>query len=292
MSFQYYVTDDGGGTNQSANATDSLYVMPVNDSPVITRPDSATTSGPSSPITFSIANGNPISIYDLETDPASGIAAMSLDATHGTLTLHSITGLHFSKGDGTDDTQIYVAGTYNDINNALDGLVFTPTDHQPALGSILIGTRDAQGDGMGGWGRRADNVDIYINSTEAQWDVNQPPVNTVPGAQTASANNPIVFTGPGKMFSVSDAQAGNDAVVSVTLTASGGSLTLSDTKDLRFTEGDGINDGRVGFWATITQTNAGPGWTRVPAVRGLYRPSRHNDEYQRSRPHRDRPCQD
>ena len=33
-------------------------------------------------------------------------------------------------------------------------------------------------------------------------------------------------------------------------------MTLAHTKDLYFTEGDGINDGRIGVWGTVNAINA------------------------------------
>ena len=48
--------------------------------------------------------------------------------THGEMTLHGTTGLVFSVGDGSRDTEMISSGTINNINSAVDGLVFTPSD--------------------------------------------------------------------------------------------------------------------------------------------------------------------
>ena len=85
---------------------------------------------------------------------------------------------------------------------------------------------------------------------------NLPPVNTVPAAQTANYVGTLVFsTANGNAISTSDPDAGTSAV-QVTLTATGGTLTLSGTTGLTFSAGDGTADATMTFTGTLTNINA------------------------------------
>jgi hypothetical protein len=84
---------------------------------------------------------------------------------------------------------------------------------------------------------------------------NQPPVNSVPIAQTTNENTNLVFsTTNNNLISISDPDAGTSPV-KVTLTATHGVLTLSGTNNLSFTTGDGTADATMTFTGTISNIN-------------------------------------
>jgi hypothetical protein len=84
---------------------------------------------------------------------------------------------------------------------------------------------------------------------------NQPPVNSLPGAQTTNEDTPLVFSsGNSNQISVSDPDAGGNPIL-VTLTATNGNITLSGTAGLSFTAGDGSADTTMTFKGTITNIN-------------------------------------
>ena len=114
-----------GGAGEETAYVD-LIVTPanVNDPPVNAVPGSQTT-GEDTPLTFSAARGNRLSISDA--DAGSNPVIVTLTATNGTLTLGSMAHLVFGTGDGTDDPSMTFVGTIDEINAALEGLVFTPT---------------------------------------------------------------------------------------------------------------------------------------------------------------------
>jgi hypothetical protein len=86
--------------------------------------------------------------------------------------------------------------------------------------------------------------------------INDPPVNTVPGAQSTDANAPLTFSAAaGNAISVSDPDAGANPV-EVTLTATHGTLTLSGTTGLSFTAGDGTDDPTMTFTGTLAAINS------------------------------------
>ncbi len=86
---------------------------------------------------------------------------------------------------------------------------------------------------------------------------NQPPVNTVPGAQVTNEDTALVFTGP-TAISTSDPDAGGSSV-QVTLTATNGSFSLGGTTGLTFTPpgagNDGTNDTQMIFTGSISDIN-------------------------------------
>ncbi|WP_117003302.1 DUF4347 domain-containing protein, partial [Cysteiniphilum litorale] len=83
--------------------------------------------------------------------------------------------------------------------------------------------------------------------------VNDPPVNTVPGAQSVDEDSTLVFnTANSNLISVADA---DHAALSVTLTVTKGRLTLSQTTGLTFVIGSN-GESRMKFSGSITDINA------------------------------------
>ncbi|MEQ1852782.1 MAG: Calx-beta domain-containing protein, partial [Chthoniobacteraceae bacterium] len=86
--------------------------------------------------------------------------------------------------------------------------------------------------------------------------VNDPPVNSVPGAQTTNEDTPLVFSsGNGNLISISDVDAGG-GIVRVTLNPTNGRVTLSTTAGLTFATGDGAVDSTMTFTGTVANINA------------------------------------
>ncbi|MFN9587779.1 MAG: beta strand repeat-containing protein [Pseudomonadaceae bacterium] len=157
--------DDGGNTGSGGAQTDSttvtLDVSAVNDAPVNSLP-SAQNVDQDANLVFNSGNGNLISISDV--DAGSNMVEVTLSATNGLLSLSDITGLSFSTGDGTGDASMTFSGSISDINNALNGLVFTPTGGYNGAASIQISTNDQGWSGSGGAQTDTDTVSITVNS--------------------------------------------------------------------------------------------------------------------------------
>ena len=65
---------------------------------------------PTGAVIFNAANGNLISVSDV--DAGTGLVKVTLTATHGTMTLSGVTGLTFDPGqDGTADATMTFTGT-------------------------------------------------------------------------------------------------------------------------------------------------------------------------------------
>jgi VCBS repeat-containing protein len=131
----------------------------------------------------------------------------------------------------------------------------------------------------------ADTNNIYIVQVQASAgavpatqtitvtviNVNEAPVNSVPGAQTFNEDvNRIFSSGNGNQISISDPDAGANPV-QVTLTATNGTLSTNGVAGLTFTpanaSNDGVDDATLTFTGTITNINAAlNGLTYKPAL--------------------------
>ena len=244
-------TNDQGNTGSGGALSDSdtvnITVNAVNDAPVNSIPAPQSTNEDTS-LVFSSGNGNPISIADL--DIAANPVEVTLTASNGAITLSGTTGLTFSSGDGTADAVMTFTGSVANINAALNGLSFAPTAQYNGAASLQITTNDQGNSGSGGALSDSDTVNITVNA------VNDAPLNTVPGPQSTNEDTSLVFNaGNGNLISIADLDAGAGAV-QVTLTATNGAITLSQTTGLTFTAGDGTSDAVMTFTGTAANINA------------------------------------
>ena len=84
---------------------------------------------------------------------------------------------------------------------------------------------------------------------------NDAPVNSVPGTQTAREGQPLLFNAANSnLISVGDVDAASGAM-QVTLTGTGGTITISGTSGLSFSAGDGTADATMTFIGTLTNIN-------------------------------------
>lgn len=121
-----------GNHTETATATDTLTITPVNDAPVNTVPgtqmDNIALPGD---VVFSAANGNQISV----SDPDNQSLSVTLAVSNGTLTLNGTAGLTFANGgDGTG--AMTFTGSIDDINAALNGLSYRTDSTDTTAGDI------------------------------------------------------------------------------------------------------------------------------------------------------------
>lgn len=129
-SFTYTVTS--GGVTETANVTVTTTVP--NYAPTLTTPASQTLAEDGLHV-FSIANGNAISVADGNNDNLS----VTLNASRGTLLLAQTAGLPVT-GNGTGS--VTLTGTPASLNDALNGLAFTPTADYYGAASITVSASD------------------------------------------------------------------------------------------------------------------------------------------------------
>ncbi|WP_049823950.1 VCBS domain-containing protein, partial [Bradyrhizobium sp. WSM2254] len=135
-SFNYTVSD--GSLTDTAVVT--VTINGANDAPVNTVPGTQEVVQNTN-VTFNGAKL--ISISDV--DVGAGTETVTLSVAHGTLTLSGTTGLSFTTGDGTTDATMTFSGTGANINNALNGLLYNPTDTFVGADTLTITTTDQGG---------------------------------------------------------------------------------------------------------------------------------------------------
>ncbi len=87
-------------------------------------------------------------------------------------------------------------------------------------------------------------------------NINEAPVNAVPGPQTIAEDSSLVFSSTnGNAISVSDVDVGG-GLLGVRLTVTNGTLTLGTTVNLSFGFGDGLNDRDMIIAGTAAELNA------------------------------------
>ena len=233
----------GSGGAQTDTDTININIGGVNDPPVNSMPAPPTVNQ-DTPLTMSGAGAIQISDVDAGSNPVQ----VALVATNGTMTLNGIAGLSFTLGDGTTDASMTFTGTISAINTSLNGMQFNPSPGFFGAASIQITTNDQGNTGSGGALQDQDTLTITVIQ------VNQPPVNSVPGAQTINEDTSRTFSsGNGNLISISDPDAGG-ATVRVSLSVSNGTLTLSGTTGLVF--GSGANGtASMTFDGTIANIN-------------------------------------
>ena len=128
--------------------------------------------------------------------------------------------------------------------------------YMPALNAngsadITIVARDF--DGVLNGGNNTSGAQTFKITVNA---VNDAPVTSGPSAFLTNQNTPFTSSAAnGSLISISDVDAGNDPI-SVTLTATDGTVTLATTTGLTLSLGDGTDDVTTSFSGTLTAINA------------------------------------
>jgi hypothetical protein len=204
--FQYTISNGaGGGTN---TATVNVAIAGVNDSPVNNLQSATGNINEDNPLTFNSANSNQINITDVD---AGSSPTVTLTASNGILTLGSTANVTVT-GDGTGT--VTVSGPLADVNNALDGLVFTPSPNFNGSTSIQIQTNDGNG------GTDTDSIAITVN---AQPD---PPALDLNGSASGqNFSNTVIGSGVAVNIAspteASGADPDGDEVQTITIALSG-----------------------------------------------------------------------
>ncbi len=183
------VTDDLGNTGSSGpvSTTSSVAIhigAPAN--PANNVIPGAQTTTLNTPLIFMPANANAISI-------GSSWQDVQLTATHGKLTLSGTNGLSFSSGTGTGDASMEFSGSQSAMNQALNGLIFTPATGYTGSAQIQVTTIIPPILGLLFGSSQTSNIAVTIAAAPAP--ANQAPTVTVPVAQATVQNAAVVFSG-------------------------------------------------------------------------------------------------
>src|SRR5207248_693901 len=156
-----------------------------NDKPVINYTGANPTSMQEhTPVVFSMANGNAITLTDVDfaETGSTGVETMELTVPQGKLTLGSTAaGLTYLNGNGTGD--INISGSLTDLNAALSGLTYTATANPSASVVLNVIANDGGNVGASGGTQSAVPLNVTINIT-AQ---NDAPVNLLNGTALSAS---------------------------------------------------------------------------------------------------------
>ncbi len=238
--FVYTVSD--GVTSKQATVT--VNIGSVNDPPVITVPAGQTTNEDTDK-TFA---GGAISVADPDASDGQLLVTVNVpNAAAGTFSLgNPASGVTFTAGDGTRDTQMTFTGNLTQINNAFGAATFHPALNYNGPASVVITVNDQGNTGELG-GPKSDTKNLTISVTPD----NDPPVNTVPGAQTVPNNAAFVFSAPnGNLISIADADG--DVNVQTDLSVTAGSLAVKPGGGATITAPNAMS---VRIAGTVSQVN-------------------------------------
>ena len=201
------IKDDGGTANGGADTkgigiASLVTISAVNDAPAISAPATAT-AAEETPLVFSVANGNPIVISDV--DAGAGLVSVTVSISNGTATLASIVGVNTVSGDGTGTISLY--GTLTSINNALNGLTFVAASNYDETSRININVNDFGNTGPG-FVMLEDSHTIDVTITP----VNDAPV-TVTDSYTVAEDATLNVAAPGVLANDRDLDSSDPSYV-------------------------------------------------------------------------------
>jgi len=136
-----------------------------------------------------------ISVADV--DAATGAVKMTVSVASGMFSLAQTTGLTFTTGDGASDASMVFTGTVANVNSALATVNYLGNVNFNGSDTLNISVDDQGNTGSGG--AKTDSKSIAITV----FAVNDLPVLTVPGAQSATEDTAKAITG----ISVADVDA-------------------------------------------------------------------------------------
>jgi hypothetical protein len=229
---------------QWSSNTVGLQVVPseqltyMNPAPVNNLPANASVNEDET-LVFSAANGNAISIGDIDT--ASDSLEVRLSVDRGTLR---------QAGSNTDVTEITLHGTLASINAALDGLRLTPPANYNGVLNLRMSTNDLGSTGVGGARITTSNLAVNVIA------VNDPTVTVLPNAQGVIEHQTLILShATGNGISISDVDAGNNPI-EVTISSDHGTVSLSGTAGLTLLQGSASNSTSITLRGTIGSINA------------------------------------
>ena len=205
-------------------------MVSINDAPVISLP-TAPTIDEDEAYTFSPDLTNGITLNDV--DVGESPLTLELSVNDGSLTLNTTQeDLNYLINEGEDESSFMILqGTLTNLNNLLDGLIFTPDPNFNGTSTLTLIANDlgASGDG----GAHETEVDLEITVT-AQ---NDAPTLTLPDAPTITEDSSITFSGElgNAIILLDDAsESETDNDIQLTLTVQYGilSLDIDDNSDL------------------------------------------------------------
>ncbi|MGA2583457.1 MAG: Ig-like domain-containing protein [Tepidisphaeraceae bacterium] len=185
-----YTAPDAGIGNAtiiatSGNISGSTMVALIDD--LSATVPAAQSAIPNQSVVF--ADANAISINDGDPNTESVPLSLTLAGTDGVISLSEQSGLTLSAGTGTDDATMTFTGNLSDINNALQGLTFTPNAGFTGSASMSV---------------TINEVGIAEQSPSKTIDINVEPAAAASGPTTGSTAGGGAAAGSGGDSGIGD----------------------------------------------------------------------------------------
>jgi len=165
----------GSGGEKTTNATIPVTIHAVNDAPVV-QPVVAQATDEDTPLVLSAANGNALSVSDVDADEGTGEVRVRLSAGHGDLTVNTnVSGgvVDPAKILGNGTGSLILTGTPDQINTTLDvGLTYLGDQHFNGADVLVANVNDLFNHG--------DEVPSVSLFDEEQVTINVVSVNDAP----------------------------------------------------------------------------------------------------------------
>ncbi len=234
----------GGGDLTDTHTVDIVYT-PVNDPPEVDSPSTFRLLAEDEGTTFT-----DISFGDLDVDPDTEILQVTITIDHGTLTLGDSSEVTIIPPNLEGTSTLQFTGTLNELTAAVDGLTVNAEGDYTGLAVLNIEINDL---GNTGGGDLTDAHQIALFYTAE----NDAPINNIPvDEQQVNEDSSITFdAGNNNLITINDVDAENQQV-EVAITVTNGSVSLSGTNNLDFSNGNGENDITMVFRGTISDINA------------------------------------
>ncbi|MCY2993165.1 MAG: tandem-95 repeat protein [Planctomycetota bacterium] len=247
--------------NTSSPKTFTITVRPVNNAPTVNFMSARlsvneNTPTVSSSLLFRATDYNDIVVADIDADaaPTNPGVTVTLSVSHGTLVAVPTTGVTVTGSE----TNLVLSGLVAKVNEALNGLKYTPTVNFEQTDVIQVVVNDSGNFGSGGAKSASASLAITINP------VNDPPAIAAPASITTGQNRAYPFTGLNAV-AVTDQDAGSGALV-VKLAATNGAIAVGSGSGVNFTDSNGA-DGTLTFSGTLTQIKTAlDGLTYTPST--------------------------
>tara|TARA_R110001592_G_scaffold31886_3_gene111922 strand:+ start:37950 stop:54350 length:16401 start_codon:yes stop_codon:yes gene_type:complete len=187
-------------TSFSIVVTDGTNDPPVNNfnaTPFPDSPNTAVSTESETPLIFSTANGNALTVSDPDAFLGDGLVSVTLTAVNGTLTLGTTANVLLTAGNGLgNETTFTFQGLIANVNAALEGTIWTPdTGYYSSIGSPATLTMTTS------------DLTNFDGPAEFDTDVIDITVNDPPTVQFSSAT-----------YSVTETDQGSITTLNVTLT--------------------------------------------------------------------------
>ncbi|MDS4056736.1 LamG-like jellyroll fold domain-containing protein, partial [Accumulibacter sp.] len=182
---------------------------------------------------------------------ATGVLS-SIAAASGNVVVSGTTIGTYTNSPGTLVFTFNASATQTRVNSAMQAIAYSNSSDAPPASVQIDWTFNDGNTGAQGTGGALSATGSTTVSITA---VNDPPANSVPGAQSTNEDTNKVFSaGNGNAIAITDPDA-SGAAFEVTLSVTNGTLTLAGTSGLAFTVGDGGADTTMTFSGTVANIN-------------------------------------